>query len=123
MFPQFLEHVTNVLQIDDSHLKWTVPVNGSEPTGEADITEQIPDERIAWRGTGGPKNEDSVRFDRVRENVTRATLGMEYDPTGFGGASDDAVRQRLQDDLGNFKTFTEQLDTETGVWRGEIETS
>src|SRR5690242_5359538 len=50
-FPQFMESVREVRQIDDRHLHWRAEVGGVEKEWDAEITEQIPDERIAWRST------------------------------------------------------------------------
>lgn len=125
-FPAFMAHVKDVRQVDDSHLHWAVEVDGSEKQGDIEITEQIPDQRIAWRSTGGPQNDGAVTFEKLRENVTRVTLELVYDPSGYGangGASEDEVLQHLQNDLNGFKSFIEQRGTETGAWRGEIGTS
>lgn len=126
LFPQFMAHVADVRQIDDTHMHWTVTVDGSRKEGDIEITEQIPDQRIAWRSTSGSRNDGAVTFEKVRENVTRVTLDLDYDPAGYGangGAAEDEVQQHLRNDLNSFKTFIERRGTETGAWRGEVGTS
>ena len=125
-FPAFMAHIKDVRQVDDSHLHWTVDVDGSEKQGDIEITEQIPDQRIAWRSTSGPQNDGAITFEKVRENVTRVTMDLVYDSSGYGangGAADDEVLRHLQNDLNSFKSFIERRGTETGAWRGEIGTS
>ena len=51
-FPQFLEEVVAIAQLDDTHTHWTVRVAGAEREFDAVITEQHPDERVAWTSTG-----------------------------------------------------------------------
>src|SRR5919202_4629930 len=77
-FPEFMEGVESVQQIDDTHLHWKVNIGGKENEWDAVITEQIPDERVAWTATSGKPNGGVVTFHRLGEDLTRVTVQMEY---------------------------------------------
>ena len=47
-FPRFMEAVEKVEQLDDTTLRWTAEIAGVKKTWKASITEQTPDQRIAW---------------------------------------------------------------------------
>ena len=79
-FPQFMASVEEVHQLDDTHLHWRANVAGKAKEWDAEITEQIPDERIAWRSTGGVGNAGVVTFDPIGAEPTRVTLQMDYEP-------------------------------------------
>ena len=89
----------------------------------AEITEQHPDERIAWRSTSGAKNAGVVTFHRLADQKTRVMLQIEYDPEGMVENAGDAVgvvSSRVGRDLSRFKDYIETRRQETGAWRGDI---
>ncbi|HEU4572779.1 MAG TPA: SRPBCC family protein, partial [Candidatus Limnocylindrales bacterium] len=63
-FPRFMEGVERVVQLDDTTLEWTADINGQKRTWRAKITEQEPDQRIAWTSIEGAKNAGVVTFHR-----------------------------------------------------------
>src|SRR5690606_9114679 len=73
-FPRFMEGVKEVRQTDDTHLLWIAEIAGKEEKWNAEITEQHPDERIAWTSTSGAKNAGVVTFHYIDENTTRVML-------------------------------------------------
>jgi len=122
-FPKFMEGVTQVKQIDDKHLHWKADIGGKEKEWKAEITEQIPDERIAWTSRGGAINAGVVTFHRLSDSKSKVMLQMEYDPQGFVENVGDAigvVSQRVQGDLERFKQYIENRGQETGAWRGTV---
>lgn len=122
-FPEFMEGVESVKQLTDTRTAWVAEIAGVRREFEAEITEQHPDERIAWRATNGTHQAGVVTFHRLDENTTRVTLQMEYDPEGFLETAGDwlqLVRLRVRNDLARFKTFIESRGGETGAWRGEV---
>jgi uncharacterized membrane protein len=122
-FPKFMEGVREVRQLDDTHLHWRAEIAGKEEEWDAVITEQIPDDRIAWRSTSGAQNAGVVTFHRLSDSQTRIMLQMEYDPKGFVENVGDAVgivSARVEGDLKRFKDFIESRGAETGGWRGEV---
>ncbi|WP_214412368.1 SRPBCC family protein [Sphaerisporangium fuscum] len=124
-FPEFMEGVESVKQLDDTHLAWNVQVAGVHREFEAEITEQRPDERVAWRSLDEPRQGGVVTFHRLDGDTTRVMLQMEYDPEGFVEQMGDKlqlVRMRVHGDLERFKKFVESKGYETGGWRGEVPT-
>ena len=122
-FPQFMKSVHEIRQLDDKRLHWKANVAGEEKEWDAEITEQIPDKRIAWRSIGGVPNGGVVTFHKISDNVTRVTLQMDYTPEGVLETIGDAlgaVRMETRSNLSNFKEMLEKRGSETGAWRGKI---
>ena len=122
-FPRFMEGIREVRQLDDKRLAWCAEVGGKEKRWEAEITEQIPDTRIAWRSRTGANNAGVVTFHRLDDQKTRVMLQLDYDPEGIVENVGDAVgvmSARVRGDLARFKDFIEQRGRETGAWRGSI---
>jgi uncharacterized membrane protein len=122
-FPEFMEGVESVKQLTDTRTAWVAEIAGVRREFEADITEQHPDERIAWRTTEQPHQAGVVTFHRIDDNTTRVTLQMEYDPEGFVETAGDwlqLVRMRVVGDMKRFKAFVESRGGETGGWRGDV---
>ena len=123
-FPRFMEGVTSVTQTDDTHIHWVAEVGGAEREWDAEITEQHPDERVAWRATSGANNAGVVTFHRIDDDTTRVTLQMDVDPDGLVenlGTALGFLDRRVKGDLERFKEFIESRGSETGGWRGEVE--
>lgn len=122
-FPRFMDNVHEVRQVDDRHLHWRADVAGKEKEWDSEITEQIPDQRIAWRSMSGPRNAGVVTFHRISDNSCRVTLQMDYEPETVAEKAGDmvgAVRMQLASDLRRFKEMIEARGHETGAWRGTI---
>jgi uncharacterized membrane protein len=122
-FPEFMEGIESVQQLDDSKLHWTAKIAGKEKQWDAVITEQEPDQRVAWRNVDGAQNAGDVRFESAGEGRTRVKLHLVYDPEGVVENVGDAlgvVSRRVEGDLERFKTFIERRGAETGAFRGEI---
>ena len=122
-FPMFMEGVEKVEQLDDTTLRWTANIAGQERTWKARITEQNPDERIAWTSIDGARNAGVVTFHRLDDNMTRVTLQMDVDPDGPVDNIGDALgllERRVKGDLKRFKEFIEGRGVETGAWRGSV---
>jgi uncharacterized membrane protein len=122
-FPKFMEGVKSVEQLDDKRLHWRAEIAGKEKEWDAEITEQIPDQRIAWRSRSGASNGGVVTFHVLSPARSKVMLQLEYDPETFIEKAGDAVgivSQRVSGDLERFKDFIESRGRETGAWRGEI---
>jgi len=123
-FPLFMKHVVDVRQIDDTHLHWKARISGISREWTSEITEQTPDQRVAWTATDGTKNAGVVTFHALSDTTTRVLLQLETDPKGFlehvadwGGYISD----RAKKDLESFKDFIENRGRSTGAWRGTVE--
>ncbi len=122
-FPNFMDGVESIAQLDNTHTHWKVKVGGQEREFDAAITEQLPDERVAWKSTGGSEHAGVVTFHRLTDDDTRVTVQMDWQPEGFAekaGAVLGADDRRVKADLRRFKSFIEDRGTETGAWRGEV---
>ena len=122
-FPRFMAGVKEVRQLDDTHLHWHAEIWGKDKEWDAEITEQVPDQVIAWRSTSGAPNAGAVRFEPVSHERTRVRLTMEYQPEGTVEKAGDAVgvfSSRVQNSVEDFKKFIEKRGAETGGWRGEV---
>jgi uncharacterized membrane protein len=122
-FPSFMEGVEQVTQLDDKHTHWKVEIAGHAREFDSEITEQVPDQVIAWRSTTPPLNAGRVTFQPLGPNKCRVTLQMEYEPESVMenvGSSLGLVGRRAEGDLERFKEFVESRGRETGAWRGEI---
>jgi uncharacterized membrane protein len=121
-FPRFMEGVIEVRQLDDKRLHWRARVGGVEKEWHAEIVDQVPDRRVAWRSLRGAENAGAVLFDEVPEG-TKVTLMLVYEPAGPAEAAADALgftARRIEGDLERFKDFIEDRQRATGSWRGEI---
>jgi uncharacterized membrane protein len=122
-FPRFMEGVEEVRQIDDKRLHWRASIAGKTEEWDATITDQIPDQLVAWRSTSGSENSGAIRFTPIGASTTRVTAVIGYQPEGVVekvGDAIGAVDRRVESDLERFKEFIEQRGSATGAWRGEI---
>lgn len=123
-FPRFMDGVESVTQVGDTHLHWVANVGGKREEWDAEIIEQVADQRIAWSSTSGSSNAGSVTFRPVDAARTQITLAMEIAPQGAVEQVGDALGvpdRRVRGDLERFKSFIEARGVATGGWRGEVE--
>src|SRR5688500_1537626 len=122
-FPKFMEAVEKVEQLDDTTLRWTAEIAGVKKTWTAKITEQTPDQRIAWTSIEGAQNAGVVSFHRLDDRQNRVTLQLDVEPDGPVETAGDAlgfVQRQAKGDLKRFKEFIEKQGVATGAWRGEV---
>jgi uncharacterized membrane protein len=124
-FPHFLDEVESISQTDDTHTHWKVNVGGATREFDAVITEQRPDERVAWNSVGGDTDHAGVvTFHKLSDDTTRVTAQIDWNPHGVlehVGSLVGAGKHAAKKDLENFKTFIEERGTETGSWRGHVD--
>ena len=122
-FPKFMDGVESVEQIDDTHLRWVAEVGGERREWQAEIVEQVPDEKLAWRAVDGDGPNGIVTFEPLGEEKTLITVEMSYEPEGLKetlGAKVGLDNRQVREDIERFKQVVEVLDRETGAWRGEV---
>jgi uncharacterized membrane protein len=122
-FPKFMDAVEEVVQQDDKRLLWKVKIGGKPLQWSSEISDQTPDERIAWRSTSGPQHGGAVLFTPLDADRTRVTVKIQYEPEGLAENVASAlglVSGRIEHDLEHFKEFIEARGVESGAWRGEI---
>ncbi|WP_433165165.1 SRPBCC family protein [Kribbella sp. CA-247076] len=122
-FPQFMEGVEEVRQLDATHTHWVTKVAGATREFDATITEQHPDERVAWRSDSGPNHGGVITFHQLSPERTRVTAQMDIEPEGVVEKAGDmlgVIEGRVKGDLQRFKKFIEERPGETGAWRGDV---
>jgi uncharacterized membrane protein len=122
-FPEFMEGVEQVQQTDATHTHWRFKVGPISREFDATITEQHPEERVAWKSDSGPEHAGVVTFHRLDDAKTRVTTQMDVDPEGFIENAADKLgilKARVHGDLERFKQFIESRPGETGAWRGDV---
>ena len=123
-FPQFMDGVESVEQIDDTHLRWVAEIGGERRDWQAEIVDQVPDQKIAWRAVEGQGPNGVVTFESLGADQTMVIVEMSYEPEGLKeqlGSKVGMDSRGVKQDLERFKTLTETLGTETGAWRGKVE--
>ncbi|HEY4276743.1 MAG TPA: SRPBCC family protein [Conexibacter sp.] len=123
-WPRFMHRVERIEQRDETTLMWHENIWGVRRSWEAEITDQRPNERIAWRSKGGPESVGVVTFHRLSDRLTRIYVTFDFQPHGLFEKTASGMRisrRALRSDLMRFKAFVEMEDEATGAWRGEIE--
>jgi uncharacterized membrane protein len=123
-FPEFMEGVEQVVQLDDRTLEWTAEIGGKTKHWRAQIDEQQPDRVVSWRSIEGARNDGAVRFEPQDAQRTKVMLQIDVEPDGLVESFGDAfgvVERRVRADLGRFKEFIEGRGQATGAWRGSVE--
>jgi uncharacterized membrane protein len=123
-FPEFMDGVEAVQQTDDTHLHWVASIAGVRREWDAEISEQRPDERIAWRAVDGAQNAGVVTFHWLSEDRTKIMLQLDMEPEGLVETAGDKlgfIRRRAAGDLERFKDLIETRRQATGAWRGTVE--
>jgi uncharacterized membrane protein len=125
-FPRFMSGVKEVRQLDDTHVHWHAEIWGRDKEWDAEITEQVPDERISWKSVSGASTAGTVRFEPVGPERTLVRVIMAYEPEGAIENVGDALgvmRRQLGETVEDFKEFIEDRRYETGAWRGTVKNS
>jgi uncharacterized membrane protein len=110
-FPRFMEGVEEIRQISDAHLLWRVKLAGMTREFHAEVVEQRPEERIAWRSSEGATHSGVVTFQRLGDSETRISVKIEEEPDGVAERLGEALGlldQRVKGDLERFKRMIER---------------
>ena len=124
-FPRFMTGVSEIRQLDATTTHWKTDIDGVKREFDAKITEQLPDERVAWTSIEGSKQAGVVTFHRLDDTHTRVTCQMEFDPQGFTEKAGDKLGfldRQVKGDMTRFKEYIEgRGGVETGAWRGQVD--
>ena len=123
-FPEFMGGVESITQVDDVTNHWVTKVGGVQREFDTKISEQVPDERIAWSSVEGTTHAGVVTFHRLSDTSCRVTVQMDVEPEGLVETAGDKlgiISGRIDDDLKKFKEFMEATGHETGGWRGQVD--
>ena len=122
-FPEFMEGVERVVQLDDRTLDWTARIAGRVKHWRATIVEAVADQAVAWRSTEGPRYDGRAGFEALTADTCRITLELDIEPEGTLEATGDAlgfVSRRAKGDLERFKESVEARGQATGAWRSRV---
>jgi uncharacterized membrane protein len=122
-FPKFMDGIESVEQIDDTHLRWVAEIGGKREEWTAEIVEQQPDRKIAWKAEGGHQNSGTVGFESLGDNQTRVNVVMEHETEGLTETLGSALgidSRKVKGDLERFKELVESRGTDSGAFRGEV---
>lgn len=122
-FPQFMSGIKSVTQLGDNRLEWVAEIAGVRRKWQANIVEQVPDQKVAWAATEGATNAGAVTFQDVGGGQTSVRLSLEYEPEGLVekvGDKLNVVENQVEGDLDRFKAFIESEGYATGAWRGSV---
>ena len=122
-FPKFMDGVESVKQLDDTHLQWVADVGGKRREWVAEIVEQEPDKKVAWRSPDENGPNGIVEFEPLGEDKTLITVEMAYEPEGVTEQLGSAIgvdSRHVKGDLDLFKRLIESRGVESGAWRGEV---
>ncbi|MFJ4823373.1 SRPBCC family protein [Streptomyces bacillaris] len=109
-WPKFLSHVQRVDPLDERRFAWQLSLPGAEKSFVAELTEVVPENRIAWKTTEGVHHAGVVTFHRLDDFSSRVALQIEYDPQGFVerlGALTNLDATLANYDLGEFQKLAE----------------
>lgn len=124
-FSTFAKGVVSVEKSDDTTSNWKVKVAKSTRSWRANVTEQVPDERITWTTEGAKGTvKGVVTFHRLTDNLTRVLLVLEYFPKGLFEKTGNIWRaqgRRARLDLKLYRKFIMLRGAATDGWRGEIQ--
>jgi uncharacterized membrane protein len=110
-FPQFMEGVKEVTQLDVKRFHWKAEIAGQDKEWDTEITEQAADQRLAWTSRSGVIKGWVVTFHPLSNARSKIMLQLEYDPQALVENVGDAlevVSSRVQGDLERFKEFIER---------------
>src|ERR1700693_1314752 len=118
-----MEVVEEVLQEGKKRLFWKAKIAGRVKEWEAEITNQVPDQRIAWESIDGSPNSGTITFDELGDDLTRVNATIGYEPEGLLEKTGDALgfpSARIEGDLKRFRDYIEERGRATGGWRGQV---
>jgi uncharacterized membrane protein len=122
-FPQFMGGVEQITQTDDTHTHWVTSIGGVTREFDTEITEQHPEERVAWKSADGTTHAGVITFHRLSDTSTKVTAQIDWEPEGVVEKAGSVLGfddRQVQSDLDRFKDFIESRGGETGGWRGDV---
>ena len=122
-FPRFMDGVESVRQVDDRRTHWVTEIAGVRREFDAEITEQHPDERVAWKSTDGTTHAGVVTFHKLADDETKVTVQLDWNTEGVLeklGAAVGIDDHQVKADLERFKSYIESRGGADGGWRGDV---
>ena len=127
-FPTFMKKVENVSQEEDEKLSFKAQILWSHRSWNAEIVEQVPNERIVWKSDGEKGSVDgAITFHELAPDLTRILMVLEYHPKGFFEHTGNMWRAQGRRARLELKHFARHVSTQTILhqdelegWKGEI---
>jgi uncharacterized membrane protein len=122
-FPHFMSGVDSITQTDATHSHWVTTIGGVTREFDTEITEQHPDERVAWKSTDGTTHAGVVTFHRLSDTETKVTVQLDWTAEGIvekAGALVGLDDHQVNADLKRFKDYIESQGRADGAWRGDV---
>ena len=120
--PRFMSHLESVVKTGGGHSHWVAKsLAGRDVEWDAEVVEDRPNERIAWRTIGADddvRHAGAVSFLPVGDEATDVQVDLTYDaPGGKLGAAiaklfGEEPGQQIADDLQRFKRVVETGNVE-----------
>src|SRR5215211_5654631 len=120
---KFMHRAESASQEDEGHVNFKTKMWAVSRQWESEITDQRPDERIAWKTTSGPNLAGVATFHELAPRLTRVEVNVDFAPQGFFekiGRGWRFAKRAIRGDLHRFKAYVEMQEEETGEWRGYI---
>ena len=116
--PQVMSHIRSVVSMNEHQSHWIVDTlpHAPEIEWDAEIINEVDDERIGWRTLKGAvvEHAGSVVFEAIGGATTKVTVTLQYDPPGgpLGAALASLLGQdpakKIGEDLARFKDVMEK---------------
>ena len=116
--PKVMSHIRSVVAINEHQSHWIVDTlpHAPEIEWDAEIINEVDDERIGWRTLKGAvvEHAGSVVFEAIDGATTKVTVTLQYDPPGgpLGAALASLLGQdpakKIGEDLARFKEVMEK---------------
>jgi uncharacterized membrane protein len=109
-YPRFMTGVREVRKVADDRTHWIMELDGERREFDAQITECLPDERVAWHATTGPALAERITLDPIGDSRTRIIAELEADVQALMPSDEHAqesLGRRLKADLEGFKRHIE----------------
>ncbi|QYJ03269.1 SRPBCC family protein [Nocardioides panacisoli] len=123
-FPEFMGGVESITKVDEKRSHWVTDIVGVEREFDTEITEQHPDQRIAWTSVDGDaEHAGVVTFHHLDDDKSRVMVQIDWDASGVAekvGSAVNADDRQVEKDLERFKEFIENRGQATGSWRGDV---
>jgi uncharacterized membrane protein len=122
-FPNFMNGVEEIRQLDDLRTHWKTKVGGVEREFDTEIVEQIPDVAIAWASLDGKAHSGRVSFEPTDVTRCRVSVNLDWQAENLTekvGAAVGADDRQVRSDLKRFKEYIESKGHPDGAWRGRV---